>query len=353
MKIKNYLISGLFLVASVGSTVLYTSCQKEQVKIENEVSTDGILRFETFEEYKEQRKAFENISTEELKAFEAQKGYKSFGLKCDEFYESIDFEKFDDVNDLKAYVVENESYLEFNEDEGGDFLLETKFSNNAFRYMINEDRVVIIEHTAIKVFSSGVVSTSIKKLNELKKIEEKDLLFLDKKTFTYSPLDKVKKDELKDATFDCGQTASNYKLGGGKKNKSYKIMIDLYFTVSTIYDDLGVPIVNFLSPNLRVKCKKRLFEGHYINERHTLSYMARAVVDVEYKIGNKSSMVRKNYYSTNSGTVSDNLVCSFDEIEIPSAYIFDYHWAGYHCWGDAPDVSKVWLECNYDLVYGQ
>lgn len=80
------------------------------------------------------------MNSAELKLYEESKCFVSFGRECEDFYNNIDFEQFQSLEEMEAFVQENSKYLIFRKDGKGETYLETVLSNNSDRYIINSDK---------------------------------------------------------------------------------------------------------------------------------------------------------------------------------------------------------------------
>jgi hypothetical protein len=251
-------INKLPLILSLLSIIVF-SCGKDDF---NSSKNNTIPKFASNKDFSNTTSEVVEMTPEELKDFEKEKGFSSFGRMSEDFYQKIDFESFKTTDELKAFVQKNGNYLQFIEDDNGELELETKFHNRADRYLQNADNMYQIGETVYKVFEYGTVSSSIdnlelfyKKGNNLDSFKKDD-----KFSFYSSENDNVR---MKSTTSNCTPTEPFRSTEGRERlkvelevstnygqtevtyhflSRPYKMTLGIWFWVSSrnMYADVDV-----------------------------------------------------------------------------------------------------------------
>ncbi len=118
-----------------------TSCEKEEITVSetSKPQNKEILTFATQEEFEETLAKVNAMSKEERLAWEKEQGFKSFGTICDEFYETIDPERFKSSEEVKAFVAKHSDKIEFYTSSDGEIYCVTKHFKIKEKYMINKN----------------------------------------------------------------------------------------------------------------------------------------------------------------------------------------------------------------------
>lgn len=157
-----------------------------------------------------------------MEQWEKSKGIKSFGKYCDELYLNSDFESFNSLGEIKAYIEKNKKYLQLIEDENGDLRVETILYNNPKRYLINHDMMYQVGDTIFKVFPQGIAVESSKNISKLKKLTNEAFL-----SSNYHKQKNLSKSEiisnLKNTNSDCGTYNDGRSTNGN--NRTYLVSI--------------------------------------------------------------------------------------------------------------------------------
>ena len=140
----------------------------------------GMLYFENFDVLMEVIDEIHAMDYIDRAAYEDANGFTSYGRQCDDiYYPSVDEESDASLQtdeEIDAFVEEHNEYVQLMEDYDGESLYVPRLFDHPFRYFITkEDRIFQIEDTYIKVFESGIVSTDVDYLNELKNLREEEL----------------------------------------------------------------------------------------------------------------------------------------------------------------------------------
>lgn len=82
--------------------------------------------------------------------WEKQQGFKSFGTICDEFYETIEPERFRSIKEVQDYVDQHNDKIELHTSSDGEIYCITKDFNNTKRYLMNENREYLVGSVIVK-----------------------------------------------------------------------------------------------------------------------------------------------------------------------------------------------------------
>lgn len=150
MKHKN-IIFAFFMIMII---LISISCEQDihDAEIKNE-----LVKFESIQDYQNLKTQTVSMSPQQLDEFEKEKGFKSFGKKCDEFYNNIDISSFNSLEEIKQFVAKNSNYIQLIEDGNGEFELETKLYNRPDRYILNGDNMFQVGTSVYKVIDDCVV----------------------------------------------------------------------------------------------------------------------------------------------------------------------------------------------------
>ncbi len=160
--IKTYGI-GLFAM------LMLFSCSDEI--LENQDANYKILHFETEEQMKQELNTVIKMTSEEKEAWASAKGFNSYGVQADLFYDNIDPDRFKLEDEIIQFV--NASlYLEITTDENNEKSVEIISGDNRLRYFINHDMMFTVGDKAVKLIGKSTVSTCIDNLSELKLIDD-------------------------------------------------------------------------------------------------------------------------------------------------------------------------------------
>lgn len=76
--------------------------------------------------------------------YEKSKGYLSFYSQCEAFYNSIDFESFNALEEIFDFVNRHKKYLVLIEEDNGDYTVETNVIDNPSAYLVDTNGIVEI-----------------------------------------------------------------------------------------------------------------------------------------------------------------------------------------------------------------
>lgn len=152
------------------------ACEKNDVIPSKETTTqsdyvvvDGVLTFSSDEACQRTVEMVNKMTEEELLAWEKSINFRSLGTIADQFYYSIDFDKFSSLEELIGFFNNNSDKL-LVENKNGEYYFEPSKMGNVNRYIINEDGIFVIRNMAYKELANRIVSVPINKINELKSV---------------------------------------------------------------------------------------------------------------------------------------------------------------------------------------
>ena len=337
--------SMLFLVAVCAC--LAASCDKEtitlneKVKNDNQIETKDIVKFDNMDEYTKVLDSVLSMNDLELKLYEESMGYKSFGRECDEFYENIDFEKFTTQEELLSFV-DNSDYLVITEDEEGELYIETPFSTNYRRYLMNKDRLFMIGETYYKVFEDGVISAEKDDLEELREIKTNKIGAIES---THSlQVEKIQR-EIKE--FDSKDDAYNCGLFVEKKETRNRDRTRVQISLESTFKYNNGPHTDVVLEFIVRPLKKHL--GAWIYCSRTISGNISIAIDIDFFYSiNGVVWQREIITASNPGTGDSKWRGSYPFL-IPNDLRNGSHIAGYKGWAETPSAPRVVLERNVEL----
>ncbi len=325
----------LFVVALLSFLFVFSACDKNVLIPSNE---KDILTFNSVEDIDNEIIKLVDMSFDELVEYEKQKGYKSYGRECEEVYQSLNFDSFKTKEDIARFVDRNSDYLEIITDQYGDLYLETKLSNNKYRYILNKDKMYILNDSVRKVFNEGEISTKIENREKLSRIREFDdknniisseFCFHPTKTIS-SSMEIVDESSSKSPSSNCGRYAIDRETNNRDRTK-----IEIKLVESHIGGQYRIYHDGIIRPYKR-------FLGVWCRCRRTISfqwkYTAYANIYGHNFTAGENRSGKKKAYKVES---YKQLFFMSDEI------IFDWDWyyLKYDCWGDTPSTDKAYVEC--------
>lgn len=217
IKKQIYTIMKHVLFYSIISIVLlFASCNQEDLTEVNSTESkftveNGILNFKDGASFDETLAMVSKFNDEERANWEKSIGFNSFGAECDNFYNSLDFENAESIDEIIELDVNNK-YLNYYT-EKGEVYLEPKELSSSERFLCNSDKLYIVENNAFKLLSSELVSTNIENISDLKKIsniklaKESSLFAVGGNRFNDITRASIQKETLKST-----ESNSNYKI---------------------------------------------------------------------------------------------------------------------------------------------
>jgi hypothetical protein len=262
MKTFNY----LFFVVSL---LILSSCNKDLID-DKKTSDLKILHFDSYSQMQEELSVVLKMSTAEKSNWAKRKGFTSYGVEADLFYESVDPERFTSKGEMINFI-NNSKYLELITDINGDESIQTKSSNSRYRYFMNNDKIFSVEDKAIKVIDNDIILTCIDNLKELNQIESAEMVV---NNSDYEVLNN-KKSMLKSSYPGCGLGDSDLDKEVTVNKRTYRVKLEIwvednyrwgtnyaetFYKVTSQRTTLGVfwNYQNYITYNLMLR-------SHYVN----------------------------------------------------------------------------------------
>jgi len=202
------------LMVCMFAAALVTSCSQDEVSLTRKASPD-ILKFKSIEDYSKLTSKLVSLNTKELQEYEDAHGYKSFGRQSEDVYRSFNPENFNTTDEIKDFVKRNSQYLQLKDDGNGELEMETVLGSSVDRYVITESKMYQISDRVYKVFEEGTISTDLKNIEQLSRIEKADIISIIKndKNFIFDPraIKISRSGRTGDYTNSCGRGDSWYK----------------------------------------------------------------------------------------------------------------------------------------------
>jgi len=117
-----------------------------------------MLYFKSDEELFAELESINKMNDEEKSEWEKSKGFEPFGLTADKFYQSIDPSRFRSIDEVKKFVKDNSKYLQLVEEENGELVLETVLGGSPFRYLANDDGIILVDNFLLKIYDNVALS---------------------------------------------------------------------------------------------------------------------------------------------------------------------------------------------------
>jgi len=339
MKTKNLYFFGIFITI-VTFTFFHYSCSKEVIvdNSKDEISSD-LLIFTNTSDYTEALNTVISLNSQDLKAYEESRGYKSFGRTCDELYSKINPERFKNTEEVKDFVKINKKYFQLIEDENGELILETRLFKDPNRYLINKEYMFQVSNIVYKVLDDVVLATELANISTLRLIDEKNVIsyknnpsiqFLSSNSELVTP-------GKKDAAYNCGTAVDEYESDGNDRTHMW-----LTCSEYPAYDPFGLPITRFNSKVLIRPYKRTLGIWYWCTR--TVSCDVSVAIDHYYD----SNYYRETYSYANAGTSTSKLEVIFIDglIGYGHGLSINLHFGGFDAWADTPSAPIVRLQCN-------
>jgi hypothetical protein len=211
MKKFNYLFFVVFLL-------ILSSCNKDLID-DKKTSDLKILHFDSYSQMQEELSTVLKMTTEEKANWAASKGFTSYGVEADLFYESVDPKKFRNKEEIIAFV-DNSKYLEVVNEYDGEKSVQIIGGNNKFRYFTNVDKMFTVADKAFKIFGDETIITCIENKDALKYIQNVDEV-INNTDFNIKSPQKV---STKSINLGCG---SNDKYDTGTAG-NYRVKLELW-----------------------------------------------------------------------------------------------------------------------------
>ncbi len=134
----------LFCIFAVVMVMMFTACEKEEILNLDNQNKNNILAFKSIEEFNNTLAKVNAMSKPERLEWERHQGFKSFGTICDEFYETINPERFKNVEEVQLFVAQHNDKIELYTSSDGEIYCVTRDFDNTKRYLMNGNKEYII-----------------------------------------------------------------------------------------------------------------------------------------------------------------------------------------------------------------
>jgi hypothetical protein len=339
-KYLSYVVTILLLFA-------LSACKKDpsEVSSSNNKTSTNILTFKNMEEYTNALKEVLSFSDKERKDWEQEQGFQSFGVKCDEIYNSINPDNFKTIGEIKTFVSKNSDFLQLVVDTDGEYSVENRIYSNVNRYFSNMDRIFKIGFGIYKVLEDGMVYANEDQIDKLKQINEANYItYLKDPGIHFSNISQLKSTHnSEDDAYDCGVYADSTSYNG--KDRTYlKIQIEEF-------DPAGFSFTHLYCTYLIKPQKKTL--GVWFNCTRTISASLKVRIDhIDWGSAN-GNWLNEQFTYYEPGKLTSKLEDTFLDIQesINFGPVPHYsHFGGYNCWGDTPSTPAATKRCNTFLV---
>lgn len=167
------------LIASIVGVTLF-GCKKEDVN-PNTTFKNGmsIRHFENFLELKSEMDNITDMDFDELLEYESELNFNSYGknayLLVEELTGDTTMLSGEMLSQIEQYYPQYFVILE----EDTNFLVDVRYGNTPFSFIMNENRMFIIGDSVYKVFDNCLVITDIANIEDLTALDEDGLLEID------------------------------------------------------------------------------------------------------------------------------------------------------------------------------
>lgn len=171
---KTKYISLLFTVLI---SILFFSCEKDTALVTKLDSQNIQMKtYDSYQEYSDELIKKSSMTLEELKNYEVQNNFYSYGRKAEEIYFGTDHESFENEKDIITFVKDNSKYLQLINDEEERTFVVTKSRLNPDIYIANDDGMFRVLDNVHKVVGNFTIYTNIENINKLNEINEENYM---------------------------------------------------------------------------------------------------------------------------------------------------------------------------------
>ena len=182
----------------LGSFIMFSACTEKGLGLDEVqparqkvVSKQGILVFNSFDDFESTLKEVQGFDSEQRLKWEQQMGFKSFGSLADEVYESVEKMDFESEKEFYSFVECNSGYLQIVEDKNEEtneleYSLLTKEYNNPEQWLMNGDRMYIVDTLVYRFYDGNMaVVGPLERVGDLIDFAKLDTLKIPKDCFAY------------------------------------------------------------------------------------------------------------------------------------------------------------------------
>jgi len=282
-----------------------------------------MLVFDDFEETTITYKKIIEMDLEDRISWEDSMNFKSLGRINDEFYRSIEFEKFNSADEIVQFVTDNSTKIQIVENDG-EQTIETVLYNHHYRYLANKNGLFQINDKIYLVLNHALVSTCKNKSYLLNDINESNYMeFEDMEDISIHTIQATDvSSNSKDQTYNCGTYHSEEDVDDKEK---------LYMRISIESTNFDFGTYQYCAYIVRPYHK--VFGVWYLCKRKMNVDISVAVDHYKYSDPSTASWYRKGHrYICNgreatsiSGILADEML-SHDFFVTPIG-----HFGGYDC----------------------
>jgi hypothetical protein len=229
MKTKSLILFSFFIIAFSCAVFVFHSCSKENLTNRNsEKSIADILCFKNYEEYKAAQETIIEFTAEQRASWETSHNFTSFGSLCNEIYAKANPANFSSIVELESFVTKNNAYIRFYQEDNGELTLERVLYRNPLRYLINKDRMLIVNNSICKVLEKATVVTTEDNIDALRSIDEQNLESArNNPDFVINWSDTDDDIDTGEKIYDCGRHVKEWNDNGNDRTTLW-IDIDRY-----------------------------------------------------------------------------------------------------------------------------
>ncbi len=166
------LFLGLFSCQKEATVLPYIDDVEGEKQVSKVVTIDGILKFESGEALNSTMNSVINKSAREFLEWESRMGFESFFTKSERIYDNVAAKEYNSIEGIKDEVEKYSRYIQLLGSENGEYTVECQLYNNPFKYIVNDDRLFILNKVAYKVLDAEIVIADIVNIDALKEIHE-------------------------------------------------------------------------------------------------------------------------------------------------------------------------------------
>lgn len=152
MTIRN--IKSVYILALLTFALISCENKENEFDLYKIPANEKILSFNSEKDFEQTLLLVSAMNEDERLMWEKEKGFKSIGTICDEFYENINPEQFKDFDEIINFVTIHSDKIQLIE-KSGEFYCEPRFNNLTERYMVNENSSIRIGDNILFLTNDG------------------------------------------------------------------------------------------------------------------------------------------------------------------------------------------------------
>ncbi len=160
-------------IAIIAIIFVLSSCEKDEVALSQPQAnaTKDILTFATQEDFDKTLAKVNAMTKEERIAWEKKQGFKSFGSKSDSIYENTNPDNFKSKVEMEEFLKKYSNYFEVNTNVNGVMYVDLIEHSNDLRYLMNEDKMLIVGDKAFKSMKNELLSDKLVNFDKVKQAD--------------------------------------------------------------------------------------------------------------------------------------------------------------------------------------